>query len=187
MQPRSTSLALLTGLAVAAVAASQGGTPAHAIEQAQEHAQHSHYAGREASEIPSLTEDQLEQLRNGDGMGMALPAELNHYPGPKHVLELADDLSLDDGQRRRTEEIFAAMRERAQALGGEIIEAERHLNTRFEHGHIDDEALRERTAAIATLYGELRFTHLSAHLQMKELLSEEQVAKYDELRGYAHQ
>jgi Spy/CpxP family protein refolding chaperone len=34
------------------------------------------------------------------------------------------------------------------------------------------------------LQGELRVTHLTAHLEMKKILSPQQVAKYDELRGY---
>jgi len=154
---------------------------------ALQHDQHSHYAGRESAEIPALTDEQIAQLRAGEGMGMAIPAELNQYPGPKHVLELADELWLTAEQRARTEEIFAAMQEKAQALGNQIIDGERQLNMRFQHGHIDDQVLGEQTTAIALLNGELRATHLGAHLQMKELLSEEQVAKYDELRGYMHQ
>lgn len=173
----------ITAFCVAVV----GITGATAQEAAEhQHDQHSHYAGRESAEIPSLTDQQIEQLRNGDGMGFALPAELNHYPGPKHVLELADELGLSTEQREATEEIFAAMQERAQALGAEIIEAERHLNQRFRHRHVDEGSLREQTGAIAALEGELRFVHLSAHLRMVELLSDEQVARYDQLRGYRH-
>ena len=62
---------------------------------AQEQHSHSPYAGHETSEIPSFTPVELEQLRTGDGMGLARPAELNHFPGPKHVLELAAELKAD--------------------------------------------------------------------------------------------
>ena len=171
-------------LALVITAVGLGGAVAQQHD-AQQHAEHSPYADQEMSEVPSLTQTQLEQLRNGDGMGLALPAELNHYPGPKHVLEFADDLELTVEQRTRTEEIFAEMQAAARAVGAEIIEAETYLNRRFEHGHIDTEVLREQTAKIAELQGRLRFTHLDAHLQMKELLSEEQVATYDRLRGYS--
>jgi hypothetical protein len=44
--------------------------------------------------------------------------------------------------------------------------------------------LRAIVADIVKLQGELRFTHLNAHLEMKKILSPQQVAKYDELRGY---
>src|SRR5919107_1454461 len=39
--------------------------------------------------VKSLSEQQVADLRAGRGMGLALPAELNGYPGPMHVLEHA--------------------------------------------------------------------------------------------------
>jgi hypothetical protein len=44
--------------------------------------------------------------------------------------------------------------------------------------------LRTIVGDLAKLQGELRFTHLNSHLEMKKILSPQQVAKYDELRGY---
>ena len=152
---------------------------------AQELHPHSLYAGHEMSEIPSLTPAEFEQLRNGDGMGFARPAELNHFPGPKHVLELAAELGLTPEQQTRAQEIFAAMQQRARDLGEQIIEAERHLNVRFANGHVDEAALRGATASIAELYGRLRFAHLRAHLVVTSLLDASQVEAYDRLRGYA--
>ena len=51
--------------------------------------------------MKSLSDQQLSDLRAGRGMGMALPAELNGYPGPVHVLELADALGLTPEQREK--------------------------------------------------------------------------------------
>ena len=85
-----------------------GGALAAQEEQPGQH-QHSPYAGHEMSEIPSLTPDELAQLRNGEGMGFAKAAELNHFPGPRHVLDMAGELELTAEQRARTEEIFDAM------------------------------------------------------------------------------
>src|SRR5512140_1710908 len=48
------------------------------------------YAGEEKREIKSLSADVIEQYNQGEGMGMAKAAELNHYPGPRHVLMAAD-------------------------------------------------------------------------------------------------
>jgi hypothetical protein len=116
---------------------------------AQEH-QHSPYAGHEMSEIPSFTPTELEQLRNGDGMGLARPAELNHFPGPKHVLELAAELELRQEQRTRVEEVFAAMQQQARALGAEITpfgsaaSAERASLRRLAEGKPDRSVLKER-------------------------------------------
>lgn len=153
-----------------------------APSRAQEE-EHEHDASA-MSEIPSLTEEQMQGLKTGGGMGFAKLAEVNHYPGPKHVLELADELELTDEQREQVGGIQAKMLEKAIPLGEKIIEAEGHLNMRFQHGHIDETALREATDEIAALYGELRYTHLVAHLAAQALLTEEQIATYDRLRGY---
>src|SRR5262249_20157560 len=44
------------------------------------------YAGRQTRAIKALSEEDIAPLLNGEGMGMAKAAELNGYPGPKHVL-----------------------------------------------------------------------------------------------------
>ena len=159
-----------------------------AVPARAQHEQHegheSPYAGMEGSEIPALTVQELEDLRSGAGMGFAKAAELNHYPGPRHVLEMGEALRLTDDQRMEIEGIHAGMKARAIELGEAIIEAERALDARFEHGHIDDEALASATMEIAILYGRLRHTHLRAHLATTDVLGKGQVAEYDRLRGY---
>ena len=52
------------------------------------------YAGMQTRSIKALSEQQIADLKAGRGMGLALPAELNGYPGPVHVLELSDQLGL---------------------------------------------------------------------------------------------
>ena len=47
-------------------------------------------AGMQARSIKALSEQQVADLKAGRGMGLALSAELNGYPGPAHVLELSD-------------------------------------------------------------------------------------------------
>ncbi|MFS4582478.1 hypothetical protein [Phaeobacter sp. C3_T13_0] len=42
--------------------------------------------GFEAREIARLSEQDIDALRNGAGWSLALPAELNGFPGPSHVL-----------------------------------------------------------------------------------------------------
>ena len=48
------------------------------------------YAGEEAREIRTLSEEDIRQLKNGEGWGLAKAAELNGVPGPAHLLEIAD-------------------------------------------------------------------------------------------------
>lgn len=52
------------------------------------------YAGMQSRPIKALSDQQLSDLRAGRGMGLALAAELNGYPRPSHVLELANQLGL---------------------------------------------------------------------------------------------
>ena len=142
------------------------------------------YAGEERREIKSLSPEEIEQLLQGHGMGLAKAAELNHYPGPRHVLELAGQLELTAEQRAGTEAAFARMRDEAVRLGRQIVERERELDALFAKGEIDSSKLRRLTSEIALAQGSLRAAHLAAHLEMRRILSPQQVKKYDELRGY---
>lgn len=148
-------------------------------------AQVSPYAGLEAREIKALSDAEMASYLAGDGMGLALAAELNGLPGPKHVLELADSLGLTAEQRRRVQAIFDTMREQAVQLGEEIIAAERALDSAFAGGAIDHATLDAMTARSATLRGRLRSVHLAAHLEMRGVLTSDQVQRYVSLRGYA--
>lgn len=115
---------------------------------------------------------------------MAKPAELNHYPGPRHVLDLAAKLELTKDQIKRTEDIYADMRKSAVRLGREIVKKERALDQAFVRANISGESLRREIMELGRLWAELRLVHLKAHLAQKKILSAEQVARYDRLRGY---
>lgn len=142
------------------------------------------YSGQQARPIKALSDDDLAALRNGEGMGMAKAAELNLYPGPRHVLDLARQLELTDAQRRDVQAVFDRMSAAAKPLGGELIEQERALDRLFATGDIAPDRLAAATAAIALLQGRLRAVHLSAHLETRALLSAGQIARYAQLRGY---
>lgn len=149
--------------------------------------QHDHAAMSKgaAGGTTTLSAEQVKELLAGDGMGLAKPAELNHYPGPKHVLELATELALTADQLRRVEAIRADMLAAAKKLGAAIVEAERGLDAAFEKADIDARRLRDLTGAIARLQGELRAVHLAAHLTTRQVLTADQVTRYDALRGHA--
>jgi len=115
---------------------------------------------------------------------MAKAAELNGYPGPKHVLDLARQLQLTDGQWRGVQAIFDRMSAAAKPLGGELIAQEQALDQLFAKGDITPDRLAAATAAIAELQGRLRAVHLSAHLETRALLNPDQIARYEQLRGY---
>jgi hypothetical protein len=54
------------------------------------------YAGQELRDVKALSNADIEAYLAGKGMGYAKAAELNSYPGPKHVLELSKELDLTD-------------------------------------------------------------------------------------------
>jgi hypothetical protein len=151
---------------------------------AQEHG-HAPYAGLETREIKSLSRDDLDELRRGGGWGLALPAELNGMPGPAHLLELRDEIGLSAAQVGQIETIFAEMKAEAQAAGLRFIEAERAIETAFRDRSLDEGRLRTLVEEAESARAELRFIHLARHLSTPPLLTQEQIARYNQLRGYA--
>jgi Spy/CpxP family protein refolding chaperone len=148
--------------------------------------QHAHapYAGLDSRDIKALSAEQLADLKAGRGMGLALAAELNGYPGPLHVLELADRLQLSPEQTRRVDSLYRAMQSEAIAAGAKLIRAERELDRQFAAGGITPATLAALTSQIGQRQGELRAVHLKYHLSTTALLSPEQRRQYGELRGY---
>lgn len=147
-------------------------------------ASESPYTSLEGRDIKALSQDQIDGLQSGQGMGFALAAELNGYPGPRHVLELREELGLSQEQVQECEEIFTNMKTSAERLGYRVVEEERTLDQLFASHTIDAENLARQVATIAELEGQLRTVHLHAHLEMMEILSHHQIASYIELRGY---
>jgi hypothetical protein len=142
------------------------------------------YAGMQARPIKGLSEQQVADLKAGRGMGLALPAELNGYPGPAHVLELADQLELSSDQRARVQSLFDAMKAEAVPLGARLLEQEAALDQQFANHSITPEILKAATAQIGVTQAELRNTHLKYHLQTAQILTHEQMQRYAVLRGY---
>ena len=142
------------------------------------------YASQQHRQIKALTAQQIEDYRAGRGMGLAMAAELNGYPGPLHVLELAPQLGLSGDQQASTQAIFQAMQTQAKPLGEAIIDAERELDAMFATGSATPAGIETQTQKIARLQGRLRAVHLASHLDMMKVLTAEQVQSYKRLRGY---
>lgn len=126
----------------------------------------------------------MADYKAGRGMGFALAAELNGYPGPKHVLELADDLGLSFSQRDEVEALFESMRSAAIELGERIVAVEKTLDAEFASNDITKASLQRTAEQIGLLNGKLRSIHLAAHLETRTLLSPKQMEMYVKLRGY---
>jgi len=156
--------------------------------QTQSHA-HSHvtpspYAGFQNRDIKSLSETDLTDLRKGAGWGLALAAELNGVPGPAHLLELREQIELTPDQVAAIEIIYAQMQVEAIEAGERLIAAEAAIEAAFRAGNLSPETLRELIAQAAAARAELRYVHLLRHLETPPLLSAQQIARYNTLRGY---
>ena len=148
------------------------------------HADPSPYAGEQTREIKALSAGEVTQLLGGHGMGLARAAELNSYPGPRHVLDMAGQLRLTPVQTAELNRVFAAMRDAALPLGRELLARETELDRLFVERHATSDAVRALTGQIGRLQGELRAVHLNAHVATVEILQSDQIARYDVLRGY---
>jgi Spy/CpxP family protein refolding chaperone len=142
------------------------------------------YAGEQERKIKALSNDDIEGLISGKGMGLAKAAELNGYPGPRHTLDLKDKLSLSKDQLQQSEKLYQSMHKNTVQLGEQIVQEEKKLDDLFIKGDINSQLLKQAVTKIARLRGELRFAHLVAHLKLAKILTAEQISHYKELRGY---
>jgi hypothetical protein len=152
---------------------------------AAEHAYKSKYAGEEKREIKSLSETDIEELKNGKGWGLAKAAELNGMPGPAHLLEMKDEIDLSAKQIRAIEDLYKKMKQEAIPLGLELIALERELNNQFANRTITYESLGVLLESVAQVQKKLRYVHLATHLKTPHILTSGQIALYNKLRGYS--
>lgn len=153
---------------------------------AQETPHHAPTSDAAAISIPkSYSAEDVAELLEGAGRGMAKPAELNGAPGPTHALELAEELELTPEQRTQIEAIRLDMKTNAIAVGRELIALELALDAAFAAGEVQAEGLLAALDRIANAEGDLRYIHLSAHLSTPAILTADQIRRYDALRGNA--
>lgn len=142
------------------------------------------YTGNQNRKIKALSSEEVDNLLKGKGAGYALAAELNQYPGPKHVIDLSSELKLTPEQEESLRKQIPLMEQEAIEAGRELLALETQLDQAFQKGTVSDDELQSLTQDIADAEGKLRYTHLKYHLETRDLLTNEQIVKYDELRGY---
>lgn len=150
---------------------------------------HSQYAGEETRGIKSLSKLDIEGLQTGAGTalgGLAKLAELNGYPGPRHVLDAIDagEFEATPQQKKTIQQLYDEMRPQAIDIGLRLVEVERELNDAFVQKSISEASLQNKLEESARIYAELRFVHLKYHIAMMTVLTPDQIANYNELRGY---
>jgi Spy/CpxP family protein refolding chaperone len=157
-----------------------------ALPLAAQHQQHMKSAAAPQAEADhhAFLQAEREAIERGEGFGMALAADKNGYPGPKHVLDMKKELKLTAAQEAAMQKLMAQMKEKALAKGKDVLAAEKRLEELFAQGKSEDE-LREETYRVASLRAELRWVHLSTHLAARKILTPEQIAAYQHLRHSA--
>jgi hypothetical protein len=141
------------------------------------------YAGQHTRAITSLSPEEIDGFLKAAGMGLAKPAELNGFPGPMHVIELAPQLGLTADQMAKTQAAMDTMKARGRELGAAYVAAEAAVDDAFRSGASHD-VIAARVAQAGQLLAEIRMAHLDAHLAITPLLSPTQRVRYTGLRGY---
>ncbi len=144
----------------------------------------SNYSGQEQRKIKALSQDEIDGYLTGKGMGLAKSAELNNFPGPKHVMELFQELSLSKSQIEETKKIYEAMKGKAIEYGQLLIKKEEEIEGLFSKGTVSPQVLERVLSESAEIKSKLRGAHLMAHIEQKAVLTKHQTRLYDTLRGY---
>jgi Spy/CpxP family protein refolding chaperone len=176
-------LVLAIGIAIGYGVATQ--TPATHTTASKSPPTPSAYGELLDTEIRGIDSETIEGYLTGAGIGLALPAELNGYPGPRHVLDLANELALTPEQETQIQALFDSMQPQAIDLGQQILAKEAQLEQAFRENEIDEDYLKATLAETGELKVQLRFVHLRTHLATIEILSKHQVVQYNSLRGYS--
>jgi LTXXQ motif family protein len=143
------------------------------------------YSGMQNRPIKALSDQQVVDLKAGRGMGLALAAELNGYPGPSHLLELSDKLGLTSDQHSALKGMFDAMKAETIPIGENLIVQEQRLDYLFAAKTVSEQQLKDATKDIGETQARLRNAHLRYHLQARAILQPSQINRYAELRGYS--
>ena len=130
------------------------------------------------------SKERTEGLLEGKGMGLAMPAENNGYPGPRHVLDAADQLHLTPDQKAKTEALVAAIKDEAIPAAKRLVADEAALDNLFITHIADLASIQAASQRAAQSESALRVIHLKYHLAMVSILSADQIAAYTALGSH---
>jgi hypothetical protein len=82
------------------------------------------------------------------------------------------------------ERLFGLMQAEAQRVGENYIDAERALDAAFDDPALDPVVLAGLVVAATNALGELRMIYLAAHIETRQILTQEQIESYNMQRGY---
>ena len=131
------------------------------------------------STVKTLNSKQYNALLNGDDLyGMALVAEMNHYPNPEKVIKYKKELDLSAEQVTKLTDINKELHRKKLEMGQIIIRNERMLDSLFHTRKLDNGTLIFYTNRYGLYQGELRNAILQVFLVTRGLLTPQQLSKY---------
>ena len=142
------------------------------------------YAGEESRVVKSLSAEDVAELRRGGGWGLARRRSSTACRGRSTCWSSRTrSRSLASRWPRLPRSMNECARRRLRKARISLPPSG-HSTTRFATERSRRKAFGKMLAAIASSRARLRFVHLSAHLETPALLTHEQIARYDALRGY---
>jgi len=131
------------------------------------------------SPLKTLSNEQYNALLKGDDIyGMALAAELNHYPLPDKVIKLKKEINLTPVQVTKITAIAKELQRKKLEMGLIIINNEKTIDSLFRINKFDNGSLIFYANRYGLYQGELRNAILQACLATRNLLTLQQVNKY---------
>jgi hypothetical protein len=134
------------------------------------------------SPLKAMSYEQYKAYTDGvDINGMALVAEVNHYPEPQKVMDLKRELGLTTVQASAIDKINIELHRKMKEMGGMIIKNEKALDDLFRTKKVNDGTLIFYANRYGLYQGELRNSILQACVKVQDILNPEQCKKYNQL------
>jgi Spy/CpxP family protein refolding chaperone len=133
--------------------------------------------------LGGVSAKEKEALLKGAGLGAGMIAMMNGYPGPKHVLEMGDELELTADQRESIGTIYGNVKAESVKYGTELVEKDEALTALFMSGSVSTGEVEKLSREIGELQGRVRAEHLNAHVETFEALTPAQREKLSSMQG----
>jgi Spy/CpxP family protein refolding chaperone len=133
------------------------------------------------------SQERVQGLLEGKGMGLAVPAENHGYPGPRHVLDAADMLALTPEQKAKTAALVEQMKAEAIPASERLLADEAALDQLFIDRRADLASITAASRQAALSESAVQVVHLKYHLAMRDILTPAQITMYASMGSHPEQ
>ena len=134
------------------------------------------------STVKTLSDERYNSLLKGEEVdNMSLAGVLNHYPLPDKALKYKVQLGLNPDQLAKLKDVNAFLQRKKLEMGSVIISNEKVLDSLFVTRQADDGTIIFYANRYGLYQGELRNAILQACYKTREILSEDQIKKLENL------